>query len=232
MEMQTFEGNYGKPVTLDVCSPCGAIWFDGFENLQLTPGSILKLFKLIHEKHALHSKTPDRSLQCPRCQRKLVHTQDLQRTTRFSYELCPQNHGRLSTFFQFLREKQFIRDLTAKEIEELKQRIHMLHCSNCGASINLNTDAHCPYCRSAISMLDPQQMEKTALALQQAEGRRANPDLQKPSVGQELQIDRLFRSRSVYGEQLSLGEHVLIEGAFDLVSTGVEAAMHFFSDPG
>ena len=51
----------------------------------------------------------------------LVHTGDLQRTTRFFYERCPQNHGRLITFFQFLREKNFVRDLSLKEMEELKQ---------------------------------------------------------------------------------------------------------------
>ena len=62
MDVQTFTGNYGKPIILDLCYPCGAIWFDGFENLQLTPSSILQLFKLIHEKQALHNKAARQTL--------------------------------------------------------------------------------------------------------------------------------------------------------------------------
>jgi DNA-directed RNA polymerase subunit RPC12/RpoP len=232
METQAFAGNYGKPVVLDVCFSCGAIWFDGLENLQLTPGSILTLFKLIHEKHALHSNAADRTLQCPRCQRKLVHTGDRQRTTRFFYELCPREHGRLITFFQFLREKNFIRDLSAKEMEELRRRVQVLHCSNCGAGIDLTKDSRCSYCRSPVSMLDPQQMEKTMRELHQLEERRTTPGLRTPSVGRELQIERLSRSWRSVGGALSPGEPLVIQGAFDLVSSGIEAAVHFFSDPG
>ena len=232
MDVQTFTGNYGKPIILDLCYPCSVIWFDGFETFQLTPGSILQLFKLIHEKQAPHNKAADKPLQCPRCLRMLVHTGDLQRTTRFFYERCPQNHGRLITFFQFLREKNFVRDLSLKEMEELKQRVQMLHCSNCGASIDLAKDAHCSYCRSPVSMLDPQQMEKTVRELQQLEERRAAPGWRQPSVGQELQIERLSHSRSPTRETFSDSGQLLIEGTVDLVFTGIETAISFFSDPG
>lgn len=231
MELQTFAGNYGKPVVLDLCFSCSAIWFDGFENLQLTPGSILTLFKLIHEKHALHSKASERALQCPRCQRKLARTGDLQRTTRFFYELCPRDHGRLITFFQFLREKNFIRDLSAKEMEELRQRVQVLHCSNCGAGINLTKHSHCSYCRSPVSMLDPHQMEKTMRELKQLEERRTTPGLRNPSMGQELQIERLSHSCRAGGDALSFSEQLVIQDALDLVSSGIEATLHFFSDP-
>lgn len=232
MEMQTFAGNYGKPLVLDLCFSCSAMWFDDFENLQLTPGSILQLFKLIHEKRATPGNTVDKPLQCPRCQRKLVHTGDLQRTTRFFYELCPQNHGRLITFFQFLREKNFIRDLSQKEMEELKQCVRMLHCSNCGASVDLTKDSHCSYCRSPVSMLDPQQMEKTVRELQQMEDRRTTPGLRGPSIGQELQIARLSHSWSPNRETLSYSDQLVIEGTFDLVFTGIETTASFLSDLG
>ena len=79
-------------------------------------------------------------------------------------------------------------------------------------------------------MLDPQQMEKTVHNLQRAEERRTTPDLRSPSVRQELEIARL--SQISFGEKLSFGDQLLIEGAFDLVATGIEAAVSFFSDPG
>jgi len=234
MEKQTFEGNYGRPVPLDMCYSCSVIWFDSAENLQLTPGSVLKLFKLIHEKHALHSKTPDRALQCPRCQRKLKHTHDLLYNVRFSYALCPQNHGRLSTFFQFLREKKFIRDLTTKEIEELKRRIQMVHCSNCGASINLNKDSRCPYCHSAISMLDPQQMEKTVQELRQLEERQATPSRQPSTATNQSKTPTLSAQPQRYHDGVFSSDPFLAadlaEGAIDLVSAGIELMANTFSD--
>ena len=52
-------------------------------------------------------------LPCPRCETVLTLTQDLQHTTRFSYYRCRYGHGRLTPFFQFLREKNFIRPLDA-----------------------------------------------------------------------------------------------------------------------
>ncbi len=50
---------------------------------------------------------------------------------------CPGRHGRLITFFNFLREKNFIRPLSAAQIEELRQNVRTVNCSNCGAPIDL-----------------------------------------------------------------------------------------------
>ena len=36
MDGQTFTGNYGKTVPLDLCHTCHGIWFDKHENLQLS----------------------------------------------------------------------------------------------------------------------------------------------------------------------------------------------------
>jgi hypothetical protein len=81
-------------------------------------------------------------------------------------------------------------------------------------------------------MLDPQQMEKTMRNLQRAEERQTTPDLRSPSVRQKLEIAGLSRNQSSSGEKLSLGDQLLIEGACDLLSLGIEAAVSFFSDPG
>jgi hypothetical protein len=72
-------------------------------------------------------------------------------------------------------------------------------------------------------------MGKTVRNLQRAEERRTTPDLRSPSVRQELEIASL--SQISFGEKLSLGDQLLIKGACDLVSLGIEAAVNFFSDP-
>jgi hypothetical protein len=85
----------------------------------------------------------------------------MQRNTRFSYWRCPSDHGRFIRFFEFLREKNFIRPLTPQQIAELKASIPVLNCSNCGAPIDLSKASACAHCGSPISMLDmkqPQQM--------------------------------------------------------------------------
>ena len=61
----------------------------------------------------------------------------MQRATRFSYLHCPNDHGRLTTFFDFLREKDFIRPLTAEQLQELRQNVQTVNCSNCGAPIDV-----------------------------------------------------------------------------------------------
>ncbi|MGE0825633.1 MAG: zf-TFIIB domain-containing protein [Candidatus Binatia bacterium] len=225
MDNHTFAGNYGKSVVIDLCFGCGAIWFDGFENLQLTPGSILELFKLIHEKHPAQQRALAKPLLCPRCRRQLEHTGDLQRTTRFFYDRCPQNHGRFITFFQFLREKNFVRSLTFKEITELKQRVRMLHCSNCGASIELETTSTCTYCGSPVSMLDPQQMEKTVQELQAAEKKRSTA--QGAQMGDLLQIERLSSSR--FATQATDASFLTVD-LFDLVFSGIDIVSDTFGD--
>ena len=61
----------------------------------------------------------------------------MQRSTRFEYFRCPHDHGRLTTFFDFLKEKDFVRPLTPPQIAELRKNIQVVNCSNCGAPIDL-----------------------------------------------------------------------------------------------
>ena len=62
-------------------------------------------------------------------------THDICKSGPLSYYRCPQDNGRLTPFFQFLREKQFLRVLTAAELASV--RVKQLQCSNCGAPIDL-----------------------------------------------------------------------------------------------
>ena len=109
-----------------------------------------------------------RVLKCPRCRSRLLDTQDMQRNTRFSYSRCPHGHGRFTTFFNFLREKDFVRPLSAAQLDELRQHVQTVNCSNCGAPIDLAHASSCGHCGSALSILDMQQAEKVVEQLRRA----------------------------------------------------------------
>jgi hypothetical protein len=110
-------------VTIDLCSDCQALWFDAFESAQLTPGATLELFRVIHTTAPATRRAMPTDLPCPRCETSLALTHDLQHATRFSYYRCRYGHGRFTPFFQFLREKNFVRPLDPAELARLKESI-------------------------------------------------------------------------------------------------------------
>ena len=57
-------------------------------------------------------------------------------------------------------EKGFVRQLTPAEIDNIAQRVAVIHCSGCGAPVDIRKDHACPHCRSAFSLLDPKAVEK------------------------------------------------------------------------
>ena len=95
--------------------------------------------------------------------------------TRFSYLKCPNDHGRLTTFFDFLREKDFIRPLTPEQLQELRQNVQTVNCSNCGAPVDVARASACGHCGSPLSMLDLQQAAALVEQLQRADTRERQP---------------------------------------------------------
>lgn len=95
----------------------------------------------------------------------MIDTQDRQRDTPFRYWRCGRRHGRFITFFDFLREKDFVRPLSPAQVAELRAQVRSVNCSNCGAPIDLQTSSACAYCRTALSMLDFTQVERMLTAL-------------------------------------------------------------------
>lgn len=168
MKALTLEGHHGRSVAIDLCQVCQAIWFDGYESLQLSADSVLKLFRMIGDNGGKVRAPLSAAAQCPRCEGPLRATHDLQRNTRFEYRACAYRHGRLISFFNFLREKNFIRPMTAVQIEELRTNIKTVNCSNCGAPIDLAKGGECAHCGSPLSMLDVKQAEALVAALQKA----------------------------------------------------------------
>jgi ribosomal protein S27AE len=179
MTSQTLEGHVGTEVAIDLCLSCHVFWFDRHESLQLSPGSTLKLFRLIGDQARARRESFAAQPACPRCGLALKVTHDRQRSTPFQYWRCPRGDGRLTTFFDFLREKDFIRPLSPAQVEELRRSVQSVNCSNCGAPVDLAKGSDCAHCGSPLSMLDLEHAKELIGQLQQADqgGREVDPAL-------------------------------------------------------
>ena len=158
----------GADLEVDVCQTCQTFWFDRFENTRLSAGATVKLFHLMAEQQRSAAAPLRQPMKCPRCKRGLALTHDIQlRATKFEYWRCPK-HGHFITFLQFLKEKDFVRPLTPKQIAELRQNVQILNCSNCAAPIDLVKQSMCPHCGSPLSMIDMKQIAAHVRELEQA----------------------------------------------------------------
>ena len=215
MTSHTIQGQLGRSVTVDLCDPCQAIWFDPRESLQLTPGATLMLFRVIGEHVAKPQALESDTAKCPRCKARLRRTQDLQRATRFEYFRCPHDHGRLTTFFDFLKEKDFVRPLTPAQIAELRANIQMVNCSNCGAPIDLAETSDCGHCRSPLSMLDMKQAETLIAQLQTADqaNKPVDPALPLALARARREADQAFQGLPQDAMWLEQGSSLGLVGA-------------------
>lgn len=224
MEAQTLAGHLGRPIVVDICFTCQVFWFDHRESLRLSAASTLALFRTLGERSA--GPAPEAgAAACPRCGSPLRRTQDQQRNTRFEYRRCPDDHGRLITFFNFLREKDFIRPLSGAELQTLRQNVQQLHCSNCGAAIDLAAASACGHCGAPVSMLDLQHAGRLVEQLQRADNRDGEPDpalpLQLAKARREVDaaFDHFERDTSWSGDVARSG----------LVTAGLRAIARWFT---
>jgi len=179
MERRTFGAKGPGSVDIDVCFPCHAIWFDQFESAQLAPDAIIHLFRDINDHRNDPIKPIAEGSKCPRCSTRLALTQDIQRSNKLTYYRCPMGHGRLTTFFMFLRENNFIRSLSKPEVETLRAQVKQIRCSSCGAPIDLERMTECPYCHAPVSMLDPDLVRRTLLELDGEQRKAQTLDAQR-----------------------------------------------------
>ncbi len=227
MATHTLEGHLGRPVTIDLCLPCQVIWFDHGESLQLAPASTLKLFRIIGGQAAARRGPFPSEPCCPRCGARLQTSHDLQKNTPFQYLRCDRGHGRLIGFFDFLREKSFIRALTAAQIEELKRNVQTVNCSNCGAAIDLTHTSSCGHCGSPLSMLDMEQAKRLITQLQQAERADQPVDPTLP-----LQLERARREVETAFASFERGPDWYGNvSSFGLVGAGLAALVRWLGTP-
>jgi uncharacterized protein YbaR (Trm112 family) len=159
MHAHRFRRKLGAEVELDICLCCQGIWFDAYESLQLAPEGVIELFRLIREQPEGQRLPLAASLFCPRCNERLIHSQDRVKSGRFNYLRCGE-HGRFISFGQFMIEKGFVRQVSPAEIKQLKLHVTILRCNSCGAPVDIRTESACPHCRAPIAVLDADAVEK------------------------------------------------------------------------
>jgi hypothetical protein len=178
-----------RSVDVDRCDPCTVFWFDATEDMRLAPHAVIELFQAIgHAGKARNALAS--SCGCPRCDRTLLFTHDLQRATRFTYWRCAQGHGKLITFHQFLAEKNFLRPPSPQELERLRATIRQVSCSQCGAPIDLRKDSACPHCGTPVALIDSQSVARTLRELEASPAAPASSVT--PTALDDAQIDALF----------------------------------------
>lgn len=175
MTPRTLQGHLGTSVTINSCLPCQVFWFDTRESLQLSPAAVLTLFTLIGGQAVKGRSELHVAAGCPRCQAPLLLTHDFQRNTKFQYWRCGREHGRLIAFYDFLREKDFIRPLPPQQLAELRDSIQSVTCANCGAPVDLNRASRCDHCGTPISVLDLRHGERMIAELRMAAARCSAP---------------------------------------------------------
>lgn len=161
--MYALPGHYNHTIDIDVCMACNAIWFDARESSMLSPDGTVALFQLINERGGTATSAAAKfgeALRCVTCGDSMRLTHDRVRDTRFSYQACRHGHGRLTTFYNFLSEKQFVRELTKAERAKLAATVHQVRCSGCGAAVNLGKVDACEYCRAPVAVFDREAAKK------------------------------------------------------------------------
>jgi hypothetical protein len=238
MQAQSLETHQQGTVQLDLCFACAGIWFDHLESVQLAPAAVIELFKEIYA-HRNDVPQPQASQQaCPRCRDPLLLSFDVSKTGRFSYFRCPRGDGRFTPFFQFLREKQFVRNLTELELRHLRSQVRQIRCSECGAPIDLEHDSVCKYCRAPVSFLDADAVEKAVQMWSSAADRRHLAP-STAALGDTLQNMQLERRDNTAAPDARLGDGLLLDnknvlqsnapvGGLDLVAAGIHAIGRLF----
>jgi Zn-finger nucleic acid-binding protein len=210
------DGHYGRTVQVDVCQGCAGLWVDGHELLQLTAGATLTLFRHLGAWAPAARRPAAEIKPCPRCGVRLARTLDRREATAHEAFRCRKGHGRYLTYGAFLRARHFVRDLAPREVKALARHVQSVKCVNCGAGIDIRTASACPYCRAAIAVVDPDQLQRTVKALQEAEASRGEIDPTWP-----LEAARVARqTEQVFAE---LQRHGTTSAPFALLDEGLAA---------
>jgi hypothetical protein len=207
MHQQPLPGHDGATIELDLCFQCQGMWIDPQENLKLAPAGVAQLFKLLHDKRAEAHQPLAANVDCPRCTGPLTRGFDVVRSGRYITYRCGRGHGRFSAFSSFMIEKGFVRQLTRHEIADIAKQVAVIHCSSCGAPVDLRTDHACAHCRSALSLLDPTAVERALQGYAKA-AQPAGQAQQTHDVADALMRLERDRQRTPTLAQAARQEHV------------------------
>ena len=222
MAVRPLASHDGGVLALDICFQCQGLWFDPHENLKLAPAAVVELFRLLYEQRNAARHPLATQLDCPRCERPLNKGFDIVLSGRYVTYRCPNRHGRFSAFSSFMVEKGFVRQLTKPEIDDIAQRVAVIHCTSCGAPVDIRKDHACPHCRSAFSLIDPTAVERAIDGYASAAQRDATArpmDLADALIG--IERDRLKAEREAKAERNNMFSGQATGGT-DLWSIGLE----------
>lgn len=163
MQARNLPGHYGRQVEVDTCSHCCLIWFDETESVRLAGPGVAELVRVIHAAMSggdihPHAASLARLQQCPVCGAQLKPVTTSSRFGRTTQLQCPQRHGYYQTYILYLAEKGFVRPLAWADIAQLTAHGKELFCASCGASMPARPHDACPYCHSALGILDPARL--------------------------------------------------------------------------
>lgn len=211
----------GATLTIDLCTHCYVIWFDHGESTQLAPAAVIELFKEIHAHRSDQRNPLPQALACPRCHGPLALTHDIGKAGPLTYYRCQHDLGRLTPFFQFLREKQFVRSLTPAELHHVQAEIKQVQCPSCGAPVDLEHSTACTYCGAPIAVLDADAVQAAMHTWADAEARRtaAAMDPRVQALTGKIQVI----SHQVVLDRLTEDTFALFEGKRDLMSCCIGA---------
>ena len=197
MELERLPGHYGRTVELDACHHCNVLWFDRLESTALGPRAVVTLVRDMHERHQEDLGPLAERLRCPRCRsEQLFASHRLVKSTRYRAWACRGCGGHLITFYEFLREKGMLAEMSPAQLDELRKHVTTVSCSNCGAGVEVERDSACSFCGSAIALLDPDALGSALGQLEEKLDREADVDGATAAVNMifaRLETERNFR---------------------------------------
>ncbi len=229
MDLHRLPAVYGGEVEIDFCFGCQGLWFDPLENQKLAPEAIASMFRLMHgHRDAAHRPLAE-ALHCPQCRGRLSQGFDIVRSGRYITHRCASRHGRFSSFSSFMIEKGFVRQLTPAEVAEIARKVGTIHCSSCGAPVDLRKEDACSHCRSPLSLLDPQAVEKALQAYAHPPARQGwgSPD-DVADVIVAMEKERARAQREDPRQALAVPAAGIL--GMDLFSAGLELLNHWWTD--
>jgi Zn-finger nucleic acid-binding protein len=219
MQSENLERHDHGLARVDLCFACGGLWFDHLVSAQLAPAAVISLFKEIYAHRDDVRQPLSARMNCPHCRGVLALSYDLGKAGRFSYFTCPKGHGRYTPFFQFLREKQFVRSLTPVELQQVRAQVRQIRCSECGAPVDLEHQNQCSFCHAPVSFLDSEAVEKAVRMW--SERRDVGPTPQTLA-------DVLHPARHTFNDRILLSRVERADLLPDLVSWGIHAIGKLF----
>ena len=106
-------------VTVDRCTICGGVWFDGDEVDKLKAMTGSEVIDTGGLKTGAGKDTPVRKMKCPRCQGPMTVIQDAEQP-HIEYEVCQDGHG---AFFDAGEFRDFKEVTVVEQVKGLWRRV-------------------------------------------------------------------------------------------------------------